>query len=44
MMVWAFALPFHKILPDAVVDNRTSIKEQYNETFLDNQDIFDELW
>lgn len=33
-----------EINPDAVVDNRTSIKEQYNETFLDNQDIFDELW
>lgn len=33
-----------EINPDAVVDNRTSIKAQYNETFLENQDIFDELW
>lgn len=33
-----------EINPDSVVDNRTDVKSQYNETFLDRQDTFDELW
>lgn len=33
-----------EINPDSVVDNRTDVKSQYNETFLERQDTFDELW
>lgn len=33
-----------EINPDAVVDNRTNVIGQYNETFLDKKDRFDELW
>ena len=32
------------INPDSVVDNRTDVQSQYNETFLEKQDTFDELW
>ena len=33
-----------EIIPNSVVDNRTDVKSQYNETFLERQDAFDELW
>lgn len=33
-----------EINPDSVVDNRTDIQSQYNETFLEKQDTFDKLW
>jgi len=33
-----------EINPNSVVDNRTDVISQYNETFLENQDTFDKLW
>ena len=47
---WQGTLVFFELIsdqeinPDAVVDNRTNIKTQYNETFLEGSDTFDELW
>ena len=47
---WQGTLVFFEIIsdkeinPDTVVDNRTDVKSQYNEAFLEGQDTFDELW